>query len=178
MSKTIRKVFFVWQSDKEKIWLEDMAKLGYILKSLKLFKYEFDKCEPQDLVYQFDFQIIGKKAIPEYLEMFQDWILADSFGGWYYFYKKRENNEKDEIYNDNESKRQMFNRILGFLIATGFPVYYQMLIMFPNMDPSRFEFPSFYFFFRIIVIIILMIHLYAFMNVILIYRSFQKTVKE
>jgi len=101
--KKINKLFFVWQSDKEKKWLESMAQNGYILDSVSFFNYTFKESEPQDLVYQFDFQILNKKTEPEYLELFKDWNLITKHGAWYYFSKNREGNEKDLIYNDQNS---------------------------------------------------------------------------
>ncbi|AIO18455.1 hypothetical protein KQ51_00575 [Candidatus Izimaplasma bacterium HR1] len=174
----VKKVFFVWNSDKEKAWLESMARDGYILESLGLFKYIFRKSEPSDLVYEFDFQILNKKTEPDYLELFVDWNFVGKFGAWYYFSKIREGNKKDLIYNDTRSKQQMIKKILAFLLIIGFPLYYQIIIMFPNMDSSEFLFPRFYFFFRIIVIIVLMAHTYALINVLLIYRSLTKDIKE
>jgi len=72
----------------------------------------------------------------------------------------------------------MFKRIVIFLLVVGFPLYYQTIIMFPNMEPGKLEFPSFYYFFRIIVYIVLALHTYALINVFLIYRSYRKGLKE
>lgn len=176
--KKVSKLFFVWQSNKEKEWLESMALQGYILDKVTFFKYVFREEESKDMVYQFDFQILNKKSEPDYLELFKDWTLVSKFGSWYYFSKIREGNNKDEIYSDENSKSEMFKRVLVFLLIVGFPLYYQSIIMFPNMESSRLEFPSFYYFFRIIVYIVLALHTYALINVFLIYRTYRKALKE
>lgn len=178
MIKKIRKTFFVWQSGKEKTWLEEMAKQGYILKNVTFMSYHFDISEPTDLVYEFDFQILNRKTEPEYLEIFDDWKLITKSGAWYYFSKQREGNEKDLIYCDKKSKSEMFKKVIIFLLIVGFPLYYQLLIMYPNMNPEKLVFPKFYFFFRIIVIIFTILHTYALINVLLIYRSLKKSIKE
>ena len=173
-----KKMFFVWNMEEEKKWLEDQAKNGLILVEAKFGKYYFEQSEPQDLVYDFDFQMIHKSTEDEYLEFFEDWTKACRFGGWYYFYKPRENSDKDKIYSDYKSKKSMFTRLMGFLALVGFPLIYQSLIIFPNMDPTRFDYPSFYFFFRIIIYVFFVLYILAFANVFLIYRSYNSKIRE
>lgn len=175
---TKRKVFFAWQAEQEKQWLEDMARQGYVLEDIKLFTYIFSKQEPQDLVYQFDFQILSKSNEGEYLGLFEDWTFIKRFGGWYYFRKPRDASNTNEIYSDNSSKSAMFKRIIGFLALTGFPLYYQVIFIFPNLDSERLEYPSFYFFFRIIVIIFLILHLLATLRIFSVYVSYKKKITE
>lgn len=176
--KRIRKVFFAWQMEQEKAWLETMAKQGFILKKVGLFKYFFEQEQPVDLVYQFDFQILNKETEEDYLSLFQDWTLAAKFGSWYYFYKPSSIDEKNEIYMDNTSKRSMFRRLLGFLVIVAFPLYYQIAFTYPRMDPAKLEYPNFYFFMRIIVIVLLVLWAYAFIRILLIARQFKNNVRE
>ncbi len=175
---TKRKVFFAWQADKEKQWLEDLAKQGYVLEDIKLFTYTFSKQEPQDLVYQFDFQILSKANEAEYLELFEDWTFIKRFGGWYYFRKPKDSTNTNEIYNDNISKSAMFKRIIGFLALVGFPLYYQVIFVFPNMESNRLAYPNFYFFLRIIVVIFLVLHLLASLRIFAVYLSYKKKISE
>lgn len=174
----IKKVFFAWQMDKEQAWLEDMAKQGYVLKAIKPFRYYFEKGDPVDLVYQFDFQFMSKKNEPEYLEIFKEWTLASKLGGWYYFYKERIDDEKDSIFSDNDSKSGLFKRIIGFLALVAFPLYYQVLIVFPNMDPDKFSYPNFYFFLRIIVLVFLALHLLVCLRILNVIIAYKKRITE
>ena len=34
--------------------------------------YYFEKCEPEDVVYQLDYNLEGISSMPEYVKMFQD----------------------------------------------------------------------------------------------------------
>jgi hypothetical protein len=172
------KVFFAWNMDKEQTWLEELARQGYILKDTKLFTYYFEKTEPQDVVYQFDFQILRKKEKAEYLELFQDWTFVTRFGGWYYFYKPKSHDKSDRIYSDNRSKSAMFRRLLGFLVLVGFPLYYQMLFVFPHLDAGKLSFPGFYFFFRILALILMAVHLFAVSKVFGVLHRYRRSIQE
>ena len=87
------------------------------------------------MVYQFDFQMLHKESEAAYLELFEDWELVLRFGGWYYFRKERDG-IYDQIYSDVSSTRKLFLRLIGFLALVGFPLYYQTLVMYPNMTDT------------------------------------------
>lgn len=84
------------------------------------------------------------------------------FGGWYYFSKvKREGEEADLLFGDNHSKRQKVHRILAFLLLTGFPLYFQTLIVFPSINLVDSTLPRFYGFFHIVMIVLMLLHMAA-----------------
>ena len=179
--KTVKKIFFVWNSKEERDFLEQKAKEGYRLVDVKFGKYIFQEEDPKNIIYQFDFKGLGKIPEDEYISFYIDtgWILACKYGGWYYFYKEiKEGESIPSIYSDNNSKKSKYKRLLGFLLLTGFPLYYQNIVMFPNMESSKLEFPKFYFFFRIIVIIVTILHLFALIKVYTIYHKISKDLKE
>ncbi len=163
--------------DKEKAWLEHQAQRGLTLVDTKLFRYKFKECEPQDLAYEFDFQIMSTKDEPEYLEIMQDWTLAARYGGWYYFYRLNDG-KNVELYNDNASRSSLFRRLLGFLLLTGFPLYYQLVILCPNLERSEFTLPSFYFFWRILVFLLCILHFYVLVRLFIVYKKFSQKLKE
>ena len=70
-------MFFAWQIDKEKQFLEDMALEGYILSKVRFGKYEFEECEQKSVTFQFDFQILHKNKEEEYLSFFKDWNFVE-----------------------------------------------------------------------------------------------------
>lgn len=45
-TKTVRKVFAVWDFDKEEEWLNSMAQEGWALKKVGFCKYVFERTEP------------------------------------------------------------------------------------------------------------------------------------
>ncbi len=171
-----KKLFFAWNMDKEKEYLENKAKEGLHLVKVSLGKYEFEYGEPKDVVYQFDFQMIHKKNEDEYLELFQDWEMVQRFGGWYYFRKDRDG-KNDQIYSNIESIRGMHLRLLGFLALVGFPLYYQTIIMFPNLIDNS-ELSSFYTIFRPVVYILTAIHLFACIKILLVIVALNKHISE
>ncbi len=178
MRITIKKIFFAWQMEKEQAWLEEKAREGLILESIGIFKYHFIESKPQDLVYQFDFQFISKKNEDEYLALFEGWNMVDKLGSWYYFCKVREGEGKDVIFSDNDSKRQMFRRLLLFLALVGFPLLYQVLFIFPSLDLSETTFPKFYFFFRIVIYLTACLYTFAVLKIIIIYKKLYRSIKE
>lgn len=170
-----KKLFFAWQQAKEKEYLEQKALNGFLLTKVGFGYYEFEESEPKDMVYEFDFRVISKKELKEYLELFTDWELVMQYGGWLYFRKERTLN--NEIYNDNSSKKEMFRRLIGFILLTGFPLYYQVLIMFPRLRESG-GLSTFYLYFRPLVYFILLLHTYALVKLLLILRSYNRSFKE
>lgn len=181
MKKTIRKWFWVWDENKEKKFLEEMASKGHRLVKVGFGKYEFEEDRPKNLIYEFDFRGIEKIKEGEYLQIYEDagWTFVSRFGGWYYFARERNDEEPDlTLFSDNESKRARYRRLLLFLVIVGVPLYYQAIIMFPNMPEAEFEFPGFYFFARIIISALSVLHLLALGKVILVYRKMRSYIRE
>jgi len=178
-SKTVRKVFLAWQIEKEKAFLEDMAINGYKLKKVSFAKYTFEEIESKKLIYQFDFQTISKKMIPEYLTMFDDWDFVDNYGGWFHFVIDAKDKEPDySIFSDNRSKRDMYKRLLIFLCIVGLPLYYQLIIFNPYFDTSNTRLPIFYLIFRIVVLFVILLHLIAVVKVFNVYKKLKESIIE
>lgn len=181
MGKTVRKWFWVWNEDKEKDFLEEMALKGLRLVRVGFGKYIFEEDEPKKMIYQFDFKGIGKMKEGEYLQIYEDagWQFMSRFGSWYYFAREWNEEELDlSLFSNNESKRAKIKRILLFLLITGVPLYYQTIIMFPIMSGEKFEYPSFYFFFRIIIAVITVFHVLAVVKIINMYRKLKNPIME
>ena len=109
-----------------------MALKGYELVEVKFLRYYFKTIEPQKLVYQFDFQFLDKGKEHEYLYYFEGWRLACKQGGWYYFIQEKASTPV--LFNNQQSAKAMFQKIIGFLALIGFPLYYQILFIFPKMS--------------------------------------------
>lgn len=162
-----RKLFFVWQQDKEKRYLEDKAREGLLLRRVGFGWYEFNQTEPKELIYDFDFQIVSNKNEKEYLSFFEDWEYVTRFGGWYYFRKVASN--ESSLYSNNETKRKMYNQLIGFLLLVAFPLYYQVIFLFPKLKEQG-EFSPFYQVFQTIIYVFLLLHFYALIKIV-IYRN-------
>ena len=179
MSKKIRKLYFVWQLEKEKAYLEEMALKGYKLINVSFGGYEFEEIEPRKLIYQFDFRMLHKKQEKEYLSFFDDWEYISRFGGWYYFVIDGEDKDPDySIFGDNKSKLGIYRRVLLILAVTGFPLYYQLFIFYPYLDTSETTFPKFYFFFRIVVLVVTFLHILVVLKILTVYKKLNDSIVE
>ena len=117
--KCVRKSFLPHQNDGEELFLEKMHRDGW--RFVKLYKgiptkYEFEKCEPEEYVYQLDY-IKTDEDTEVYHQLFLDagWkeILEwNGVGGkWYYFIKKKEGQVRERIFTDVQSKIELINKV-------------------------------------------------------------------
>ena len=169
--KRVRKLFFVWGEQKEAAWLRKMSNQGWHLVKASLGKYHFEKGEPGDFVYQFDFSMKSTKDEAEYLKIFREagWEFINRLGGWYYFRKPYLEGELNEIYSDRESLKQKYRKLLFFLFLTGFPLIYNFFIIF--RVNGRTDFYRYFWFFNGFILIM---WLYAFIRTILYMRTLTK----
>lgn len=54
MKKTVLRKFFIWEYDKEEKWLNEMSAQGWQLVNAVLFRYQFEKSEPNEYVYRLE----------------------------------------------------------------------------------------------------------------------------
>lgn len=110
------KWFTIFEYEKEQDYLRDMHKQGWRFVKVKgLGMYHFEKCTPQDVVYQLDYNKEGLTQKEEYLKMFDDcgWEYIQDYAGYSYFRKAvTENGSAEEIFCDAESRCQMMERVI------------------------------------------------------------------
>jgi hypothetical protein len=138
--KTIQKFkwFWAWNDEKEEAWLGKMAGEGWHLKSLGLpGTYIFEEGSPQKDVYRMDY-INDQRDYQNYLQLFHDagWEHIGRMGGWQYFRKPIHEDNFPEIYTDNASKAQKYQRVLIYLVIL-LPVL-MMLVIRPASEGSSF----------------------------------------
>jgi len=109
------KFFTIFQHEQEQEYLRTKHKKGWkFLKVTGLGTYHFEECEPEDVVYQLDYNKEGQAHKDEYIQMFQDcgWEYLMDFYGYSYFRKPvAEMNGEEEIFCDDESRLEMMNRV-------------------------------------------------------------------
>ena len=137
MRKTIHKLFFIWDFDKEEQWLNEMAAKGLCLVSVGFCKYEFEDCIPGE--YRICLQLLEKSPRnPEsqkYIEFLEDTGAqhVGSFTRWVYFRKKATDGDF-ELFSDNTSRVKYLNSILSFIaLIVGLNLYtglYNLLMVF------------------------------------------------
>lgn len=110
------KFFSVPEWEKEQDYLREMHKNGWRFVKVKhLGLYQFEKCEPEDYVYQLDYNQEGLEHKGEYIRMFRDcgWEYLQDFFGYSYFRKpvSEMNGKAEEIFCDDESRLDMMRRV-------------------------------------------------------------------
>jgi hypothetical protein len=118
--ETVRKfhLFWAWEDEREEGWLREMSRKGFHLKAVGMpGSYTFTPGTPGDTVYRLDY-FKNRKDRAGYLQFFQDagWIHIGEMSGWQYFRKEATDGEAPEIYSDNGSKANKYQRILLSLI--------------------------------------------------------------
>lgn len=107
--------FSIVQHIQEQDYLREQHKNGWkFVKVTGLGVYHFEKCEPEDVVYQLDYNQEGSAHKDEYLQMFADcgWEYIQEYVGYSYFRKSANAmNGDEEIFCDDESRLAMMERV-------------------------------------------------------------------
>lgn len=118
MRQTIRKLFWVWDFDKEEKWLNEMAAKGLSLVAVGFCKYEFEDCKPGE--YRICLQLLDKMpGHPEsrkYIEFLETTGAehVGSFTRWVYFRKKASEGEF-ELFSDNASRIKYLGSVISLI---------------------------------------------------------------
>lgn len=115
--KTVRKVFLVWDFEKEEQWLNTMANAGWLLDGVGFCTYHFVACEPGAYTVRLEMH----ERDENYLAFMQE-TGAEYVGRmvqWVYFRKKAELGEFG-IFSDLDSKIDHLQKIGRCLSAVGF----------------------------------------------------------
>ena len=109
------KYFTIFDYEKEQDYLREMHNMGWsFVRVGGLGMYLFEKCEPEDVVYQLDYNKEGLAHKDEYVKMFSDcgWEYLQEYVGYSYFRKPvSEETGAEEIFCDAESRLQMMERV-------------------------------------------------------------------
>ena len=113
-TKKVCKYFTIFEYEKEQEYLRQMHRSGWkLVKVTGLTRYHFEKCEPEDVIYQLDYNPQGAEQKEEYIQMFADcgWEYLQDYAGYSYFRKPAAAPGSDEIFCDDESRLQMMKRV-------------------------------------------------------------------
>jgi len=128
----VHKLFFAWEEEKEKKWLEDMALNGYFLIKVLFGKYLFRKDTPKEVRYDFDFILWAKSnnEKDEYIKTAEEqgWQHICDIGVWMYFMTYKSVEKTAPIYTDKDSKIKQLSRLLAFLIIITLPGFHFIII--------------------------------------------------
>jgi len=114
--KKVRKVFLVWDFEKEEHWLNEMALSGWLLDKVGFCSYEFIPCIPGEYTLRLEMHPYDEEYI-----RFMEETGARYIGRmvqWLYFRKKTADGEFD-IFSDLDSKINHMDKIGKVLWGVG-----------------------------------------------------------
>ena len=111
--KIEKKNFGIAEFTEEEKWLEEQHKNGWSLITTNRNKYQFERCNADEWIYQLDFKENGVVE-EEYIQMFMDcgWEYILQYDKWCYFRRKKEEGADLSIFSDRFSKIDMYTRML------------------------------------------------------------------
>lgn len=131
ITKQERKIFTITEYDREQEYLSKRHKEGWKFTAVTGYgMYHFEQCEPEDVVYQLDYNIEGNINHEEYTRMFEDcgWEYITTYVGYAYFRKPvADMKEEEEIFFDDSSKLEMMQRIFKGRMIPMFIVFFLYL---------------------------------------------------
>lgn len=134
MNETKIKVRFynVAQWKKEENFLSSQHKMGWkFIKTNAFCVYRFEKCEPNEYIYQLDYNPEGIKNKSEYIQMFNDcgWEYIQDACGYSYFRKEKSKMKgKEEIFCDDTSRLEMMKRVFKGKIFPLIVIFFCVII--------------------------------------------------
>lgn len=93
--------------------------------------YEFEACEPEDVVYQLDYNQQGAAHKAEYVQMFKDcgWEYLQEVSGYSYFRKPVSQMQgEEEIFCDDASRLEMMNRVFKGRIVPLIVCFFALIV--------------------------------------------------
>lgn len=117
MRKTIHKLFWIWDFDKEEEWLNQMAAKGLALIAVGYCRYDFEDCTPGEYKVRLEFLENSKSRYENdnYIAFLED-TGAEHLGNcnrWAYFRKKTEGDFR--LFSDSASLIKHLTRVIGLL---------------------------------------------------------------
>lgn len=114
-TKKQMKYFTIFQYENEQNYLRKMHQAGWRFVKVNGFGvYHFEKCIPEDVIYQLDYNRDGIAHKEEYVKMFRDcgWEYLQDYFGYSYFRKSASQTDgTEEIFCDDSSRVQMMQRV-------------------------------------------------------------------
>ena len=114
--KTVFKVFFVWDFEKEEQWLNTMAQSGWVLDKIGFCTYRFAPCAPGEYTIRMEMHQKDENYL-RFLEEAQVEYIGRIFQ-WVYFRRKAQYGSF-ELFSDLDSKIAHLRRIGRMLSAVG-----------------------------------------------------------
>ncbi|MEG2934269.1 MAG: DUF2812 domain-containing protein [Gordonibacter sp.] len=136
MRKTVHKVFWAWDFQKEEDWLNAQAAKGMNLVAAGPLSYAFEEGEPGVYTYRLELLdnlpwSVGER---EYLRFMEDAGIEQvaSMGRWVYF-RKRTDGGAFELFSDIDSRIKHLRRIQLIALFALAAEFFAMVVGVPNL---------------------------------------------
>lgn len=170
--------FSVPEWKKEEAYLRQQHKDGWKFVKVSGFcVYHFEKCTPEDVIYQLDYNQDGIAHKDEYVKMFGDcgWEYLQDYVGYSYFRKPAsEMDGTEEIFCDDASRLDMMNRVFKGRMMPLFVIFF--LIIIPQIIQWSIIDRPFSYALRIAFLILFVLYLLLFISFAIPYRKYYKSV--
>lgn len=118
MKKTIHKLFWVWNFDKEEKWLNEMSAIGLRLTNVSFGRYDFEEGAPGEYIYRLEL-LKNFPTHPEserYIRFIEETGAehVSSFKKWVYF-RKKSGDDGFDLYSDVESRLNHLKKVRGVI---------------------------------------------------------------
>lgn len=134
MGDLLRKVrvFTIADFKEEENWLTEMHRSGWkLINMTPPCFFTFERCAPEEVVYQLDFRNGRDGDGAEYRQMFRDcgWEYVASCLSFHYFRKPVAQMEgKEEIFSDNTSRIELLGRIWKWRMMPIFVIFFGCIL--------------------------------------------------
>lgn len=175
--KTEFRWFSIMDYEKEAKYLREQHRQGWeFWKVHAPGFYHFVKCEPEDVVYQLDYNQQGIRNKDEYVQMFSDcgWEYLFDYLGYSYFRKSAKKMDgPEEIFCDDESRLDMVRRIFKGRVVPLIIIFLCVIIpqiFLQSMHEGVLSFIS------VTFIVLFILYLFIFIQFAMQYRRFKKKI--
>ncbi len=132
-TKTEFKIFTILQWEKEQEYLRRQQQNGWRFTRVNFFSmYHFERCQPEDVVYQLDFNQEGAAHREEYLQLFRDcgWEYLQDYVGYSYFRKPLSamKGGEEAIFCDDASRLDMLERVFRGRVALLLVIFFLCIL--------------------------------------------------
>lgn len=119
MTHTVRRLYFVWDFEKQVKWLNEMAGKGLHLKSVSFGRFDFEEGEPGLYTYRMEWlsHRPGSGESVSYIHFLEETgaEYVASFKNWVYFRKHTADGTFD-LYSDLDSRLKHLKRLMTLML--------------------------------------------------------------
>ena len=120
MRKTVKKLFWAWDFDKEEEWLNEMAAKGLSLVSVGFCRYDFEETLPGEYGVRIELleNVVTDPESEKYIEFIES-TGAEHVGTWlrWVYFRKKKTDGDFELFSDIDSKIKHLTRIMNFILV-------------------------------------------------------------